>query len=133
LTWLPQAKSRSFGLDCSPVVAGGVNLRIYPDQIPDTKAEVASFRTFLVGLARRAEFRARNIRIKPEDVADVCSHDHDILQCLDIVLGSMHFWLNDLNKETQPGRKRREKRTKQKELVYRRINAVSERSTPIST
>jgi hypothetical protein len=35
----------------------------------------------------------------------------------------MHFWLNDLNKATQPGRKRREKRTKQKELVYRRINA----------
>jgi hypothetical protein len=33
----------AFGLDCSPVVAGGVNLRIYPDQIPDTKAEVASF------------------------------------------------------------------------------------------
>jgi hypothetical protein len=113
----------AFGLDCSPVVEGGVNLRIYPDQIPDTKEQVENFRSFLVGLARRSEFRAREIRIKPENVTDVRSHEHDILQCLDIVLGAMHFWLNDLNKETKPGKKRREKRTRQKELVYRRINA----------
>jgi hypothetical protein len=113
---------KAFGLDCSPVVPGGVRVRIYPDQIPDTQEQVARFRSFLVALSRRSEFRHRGISIKPEDVTDVKSHDHDILQCLDVVLGAMHFKLNDLHKVIPEGKRRREKRTRNKEKLYRAIN-----------
>ncbi len=114
---------RGFGLDCSPVVAGGVRVRIYPDKIPDTAEQMERFRSFLVALARRPEFRQRGIKIHKEDVTDVVSHDHVILQCLDVVLGAMHFRLNDFHKEIPEGKRQRAKRTRSKEKVYKHINA----------
>ena len=50
------------------------------------------------------------------------SHDHDILQCLDIVLGAIQFRLNDKHKQKPAGARRRGKRTIAKERVYRHIN-----------
>jgi hypothetical protein len=113
---------KGFGLDCSPVVRGGVRVRIYPDQIPDTKAKLDRFRNFLARLSNRPEFRERNIRVAKEDITDVISHDHVILQCLDIVLGAMHFKLNDLQKKRVPGKVHREKRTREKDKLYKLIN-----------
>lgn len=114
---------RGFGLDCSPVVPGGIRVRIYPDKIPDTKEQVERFKSFLAALSRRPEFRQRGIKILREDVTEVISHDHNILQCLDIVLGSMHFRLNDFHKEIEKGKRRRAKRTRAKEKLYKQINA----------
>lgn len=48
--------------------------------------------------------------------------DHDILQCLDVVLGSIQFRLNDKHKEIPLGAKRRGKRTIAKEKLYKHIN-----------
>jgi len=115
----------AFGLDCSPIVPGGVRLRIYPDQIPDKAVKVERFSDFLLGLARRPEFRTRKITIRREDITGVVSHEHDILQCLDIILGAMNFRLNDLHK-AKPERgnnKLRAARTRRKEDVYKHINA----------
>ena len=99
-----------------------MNLRIYPDQIPDNKERVEQFRGFLVGLASSPAFRERKIRMKREDIADVDSKQHEILQCLDIVLGAMSFRLNDKNLEkTAKGGTRRGSRTKAKERVYKHI------------
>jgi hypothetical protein len=112
----------AFGLNCSPPIPGGVRLRIYPDQIPDTREKVAQFRGYLVGLARSPAFRERRITIKREDIADVDSKQHEILQCLDIVLGAIHFRLNDKHKEkTARNGTRRGSRTRAKERVYRHI------------
>jgi hypothetical protein len=99
-----------------------VNLRIYPDQIPDNKERVEQFRGFLMGLSGSPAFRERKIRIRREDIADVDSKEHEILQCLDIVLGSMSFRLNDKHKEkTAKNGTRRGSRTKAKLRVYRHI------------
>ncbi len=118
-----QFLKHAFGLHCSPLIEGGVTLRIYPDRLPDTAEKVEQFRSFLVGLSRSYEFRYRKIRIMPENVADVHSHDHDILQCLDVILGAMHFKLNDKNLEkTAKNGTRRGNRTKAKERVYKHIN-----------
>jgi hypothetical protein len=114
---------RGFGLDCSPALSGGVRVRIYPDKIPDTAEQVDRFRSFLAALSKRPEFRQRGIRIYRQDVTDVISHDHDILQCLDIVLGSIHFRLNDLHKQIEKGKRRRARRTRAKEKLYKQINA----------
>jgi hypothetical protein len=113
---------QGFGLDCSPVIPGGVRVRIYPDQIPDTKEQLDRFRNFLARMSNRPELRERNIRVAKEDITDVVSHEHVILQCLDIVLGSMHFKLNDLHKKKIPGKIHREKRTREKDKLYKLIN-----------
>lgn len=112
-----------FGLQDSPRVAGGVDLRIYPDQLPDTAERVQKFRSYLVSLASSTEFRRLSIRVRPENIVDVQSHDHDVLQCLDIVLGAIQFRLNDKHKEKPTGQHRRSKRTVAKERVYNHINA----------
>ncbi len=44
------------------------------------------------------------------------------MQCLDIVLGSMAFRLNDMHKEKPEGQKRRGKKTIAKEKLYKHIN-----------
>src|SRR5581483_1224674 len=103
-----QFLKHAFGLSVSPIIEGGVNLRIYPDQIPDNKERVEQFRGFLSGLAGSPSFRERRIQIKRENIADVDSKQHVILQCLDIVLGAINFRLNDKHKElTSPSGKRR--------------------------
>jgi Protein of unknown function (DUF3800) len=101
---------QGFGLDCSPIVPGRVRVRIYPDQIPDTKVKLDSFRNFLARMSNRPQLIERKIRVAKEDITDVISHDHVILQCLEIVLGAMHFKLNDLHKKKPPGKIHREKR-----------------------
>jgi len=112
----------AFGLHCSPVIPGGVRLRVYPDQIPDTRERVEQFRGFIAGLARSPAFGHRRIAIARDDIADVDSKEHEILQCLDIVLGAMHFRLNDKHLEkTARNGTRRGSRTKAKERVYRHI------------
>ncbi len=114
----------AFGLHCSPVLEGGVQLKVYPDKIPDTGAKVDSFRTFIVGLARQPEWRERGIKIHADNVADVDSHEHEILQCLDVVLGAMQFKLNNKHRElTARNNTRRGSRTKAKERVYKHIKA----------
>jgi len=59
----------------------------------------------------------------PEDqIAEVKSHNHVLLQCVDIVLGAIQFRLNDLHKVTPEGKWRRGKRTIAKEKLYKMIN-----------
>jgi hypothetical protein len=113
----------AFGLQYSPPISGGVRLRIYPDKLPDTAERVAQFKSYLVGLGQSVDFRRLKISISPEDVTEVVSHDHDVLQCLDIVLGAIHFRLNDKHREIPQGQRRRGKRTVAKENVYKHINS----------
>jgi hypothetical protein len=74
-------------------------------------------------LGQSHQFRDANIILQKEDIAEVRSHDHVLLQCLDIVLGSMCFRLNERHKEKEPGKHRRGKRTKAKEKIYKTILA----------
>jgi len=55
------------------------------------------------------------------DITEVRSHDHVLLQCLDIVLGAMAFRLNEKHKVKICGTRRRGKRTRAKEALYRTI------------
>ena len=104
-----------------------INLRVYLDHIPDTDERKQKFRAYLCSLDKNPEFRSARIRVQPESVTDVVSHEHDILQCLDIILGSMQFRLNDKHLEKPEGARRRGKRTLAKEAVYKRINVCIRR------
>ncbi len=123
----------AFGLMHYPPAGTGdgpIDLRVYLDLIPDTDEKKQRFKSYICSLGRNPEFRTAGLRVSPENVTDVVSHDHDLLQCLDIVLGSMQFRLNDKHKEKVPGTNRRGKRTLAKEAVYKHINARIRRIRP---
>jgi len=111
----------AFGLRHLPVKTRTTRLRLYFDEFPETGEKVERFKGFLLGLAQDKYFRQTGIRIAKDDVTEVRSHEHIILQCLDVVLGAMTFRLNDKYKEKPPGQRIRGKRTRAKEKLYKAI------------
>jgi len=108
-----QFVKHAFGLEHA---SDNLRLRLYFDKFPDTAEKSEQFKGFLLGLTKTRTWRS--IDIKREDITEVHSHDHVLLQCLDIVLGAMSFRLNDKHKEMPKGAKRRGKRTIAKEKLY---------------
>lgn len=98
-------------------------VRLYLDRLPDTKERVATFKAYVSGLSKSPEFRKARILIDPEQIAEVDSHNHVILQCTDIVLGAMAFRLNDKHRHKPEGARVRGKKTRAKEALYKHINA----------
>lgn len=76
--------------------------------MPDNKEKVARFRGYLLGLNRWTGFRNAHITLREDAIAEVDSHNHVVLQCLDIDLGAMQFRLNDKHKAKPEGEMRRE-------------------------
>lgn len=111
----------SFGLRYIEKRPGGTKLRLYPDQLPDTHEKVEMFKGYLLGLQHSKEFLSSGISVAKENIAEVCSHDHVLLQCLDVVLGSMSSRLNDKHKEKSVGSRFPAKKTKAKYTLYKTI------------
>lgn len=111
-----------FGLKYSNDNDLNINLRLYLDKLPDTKEKVKIFKSYLLNLQELPDFRQVNIKIKEDQIAEVSSHDHDILQCLDVILGSIQFRLNNKHLYRPAGAKRRAKKTIAKEKLYKNIN-----------
>jgi hypothetical protein len=105
-----------FQLAGYPVHPMAPTLRLYFDQFPDTKEKATIFKDHLLRQLGQVPFR-----VLSENMAEVRSHDHVLLQCLDIVMGSMAFRLNDKHKEKISGTRSRGKRTKAKEALYKVI------------
>lgn len=120
-----QFLKNAFGLKYIPEEAGDVYLRIYLDQLPDTKEKCQKFKMYVRNIPNIRDFEAIHDRlhIREGDVADVCSHNHILLQCTDIVLGAMYFRLNGLHLEKPEGARVRGKRTIAKEKLYKHINS----------
>ena len=110
-----------FGLRFIDPANGPTRLRLYFDQFPDTREKADRFKGFLYALRESREFRKAEICIAREDIAEVRSHDHVLLQCLDIVLGAMAFRLNEKHKIKPEGQRTRGKRTRAKESLYKTI------------
>lgn len=100
-----------------------IRLRLLLDQLPENNEKADRFRAYICSLEKNRQFREANLILTRNDISDVCSHDHDILQCLDVVMGSMQFRLNLLHKVVPKGSRRRGKRTRAKEALYKHINA----------
>ena len=98
-----------------------IGLRIYLDRMPDTKDPNARFKAYLVALQKSPQFKRSKIIIRPDQIAEVESHNHVIMQCLDVVLGSMQFRLNNLHLQKSEETGRRGKRTIAKEQLYKHI------------
>lgn len=117
-----QFVKHSFGLQYAGDAGGETKVRLYFDWLPDTKERCANFKGYLGGLNSSTAFRRARVRIQEDQIAEVDSKDHVLLQCLDIVLGSMPFKLNNKFKEKLEGSRTRGKRTIAKEKVYKHIN-----------
>ncbi len=97
-------------------------LRIIFDKLPENNAETDRFKTYIAGLTQTSLFKQGNIIVNPSDISDVDSRKHVILQCADIILGSMDFRLNNKHKIMPKGSNVRGNRTIAKEKVYQYIN-----------
>lgn len=111
-----------FGFPFLPQEDNDFNVRVYLDKLPDTKEKVALFKDRLHSLEKSPQFRNRRIRFPREQIAEIDSSQHIILQCLDVILGSMQFRLNNKHKIKPEGQYRRGKRTIAKEKLYKHIN-----------
>lgn len=117
-----QFLKHAFGLRfCNPSL-DPVRLRIYLDNLPDTKEKNARFKGYIAALEKSKEFRDARLLVPADQIAEVRSHDHIVLQCLDVVLGAMQFRLNDRHKEKPAGEQQRGSRTIAKEKLYKHIN-----------
>ncbi|MDA1014109.1 MAG: DUF3800 domain-containing protein [Planctomycetota bacterium] len=112
----------SFGLQFSTAnQRTPVRIRLNLDQMPTSREETAQFKAFLVGLNRNPQLHKAGIQFDVQQMAEVSSHDHVLLQCLDVVLGAMVFRLNNKHKVKPPGSRTRGKRTIAKEKLYKHI------------
>ena len=83
----------------------------------------ALFKAFVVGLESSREFRESSILVPSDQIAEVDSRKHIVLQCLDVLLGAMQFRLNKRHLEKPVGSEKRGSRTIAKEKLYNRIGA----------
>jgi Protein of unknown function (DUF3800) len=116
-----QFVKHAFGLPFAGSKDGMTSVRINFDHLPDSSAKNAAFKGYVLGLNKFAAFRQANIAIAHDQIAEVDSKEHVVLQALDVVLGAMQFRLNDKHKEKPEGASRRGKRTIAKEKVYKHI------------
>lgn len=125
-----QFLKHGFGLAHLPAHAAPPRIRIYLDEIGDTREQVSKFKGFIQGLADTKTIRAAGgIILEPSAIAEVRSHDHILMQALDTVLGSITFRLNNKHLEKRPGQNVRGKRTIAKERLYKFILAEIRRVT----
>lgn len=115
---------QAFGFKDIPEDEGDVYVRVYFDKLPDNREKCDKFKEFVRNIPNIGDFSSMRGRfhIRKEDVAEVISHEHVLLQCTDIVLGAMYFRLNDLHKVKPEGSRVRGKRTIAKEKLYNHIN-----------
>lgn len=113
----------AFGFEYCNLMSESIGLKIYFDQLPDTVEKNSRFKDFIYHLQFKEPFNKSNLIIKKEDITEVDSKKHIVMQCMDVVLGAMYFRLNDLHKEKPPGQWRRGKRAIAKEKLYNYINS----------
>ena len=116
-----QFLKHGFGLKNIPPECTPANLIVNLDILPDKHGKRDEFKQFLSNMPQTLDFSNVDITIRPRDIIEVNSKDHILLQCTDIVLGSMHFKLNGFDKQKPDGQRIRGRRTIAKERLYKHI------------
>ncbi|HTW94758.1 MAG TPA: DUF3800 domain-containing protein, partial [Tepidisphaeraceae bacterium] len=111
----------AFGLQYANDGLQRLPIRLNLDQLPANREQIVAFKSFVLRLNQNPQFRAANVQFREDQIAEVASHDHVVMQCLDVVLGAMCFRLNNKHTEKPPGQRRRGKRTIAKEKLYKHV------------
>lgn len=119
-----QFLKHGFGLAHMPHHPNGAKIRFYLDKLPNqSKERIHQFKGYIEALASNYHLRNSNIYINQEDIAEIDSKRHILLQCVDLVLGAIPFRLNEKHNAKPLGQARRGKRTIAKEKMYRFIRS----------
>lgn len=97
-------------------------VRLYVDALPDSRAKNAAFKGYISALSGNTYMRRAGVVFPADQIAEVDSSEHVILQAVDLVLGAMQFRLNQVHLVKPAGAARRGNRTIAKEKLYRHIN-----------
>lgn len=111
----------AFGLEHASTGESETRVRFYLDRLPGTKERNSEFRSRISALEQYPPFRRARLRLPPDQVTEVDSKDHLLLQAVDVVLGSIQFRLNDKHLVKPKGATRRGSKTIAKEKLYRVI------------
>ena len=112
----------AFGFATDKAVTGEYYVHLLLDELPDQSASAGAFKDYLCRLPNVLAHKNTGLNIRKRDIGEVKSHDHVLLQCVDVVLGAMYFRLNNLHLSKEPGQRYRGKRTRAKESVYKCIH-----------
>jgi hypothetical protein len=77
-----------------------VFVRMYFDYLPDTLSKRQAFKEYIKGLQSNRDFQKAKIKIRKQDIAEVDSKKHLLLQMMDVVLGSMHTGIGALSQRS---------------------------------
>ncbi|MBO31350.1 MAG: hypothetical protein CL439_08115, partial [Acidimicrobiaceae bacterium] len=111
----------AFGLQHAVPEGGTAAAAVLLDDVPHNAQKFHDFKMYLSSLSTFPKWTRAGFSISYDDIADVNSKNHNILQALDVVLGGMQSRLNEKHTKPQPPAKRRGKRTKAKAAVYAAI------------
>jgi hypothetical protein len=117
-----QFVKHAFGLRYANDSDQDLKVRIYFDRLPDKHDKNALFKTHIHNLSNSGSFKRSKVVIRQDQIAEINSHEHVVLQCLDVVLGAIQFRLNDKHLDKPEGQRCRGKRTMAKEKLYKMIN-----------
>ncbi|MBQ2835749.1 MAG: hypothetical protein IJE68_02815 [Clostridia bacterium] len=95
-----------------------VNFSLYLDDLPCSEEQKNGLKNSM--FMYNYELKQSNIEIT--EIVEIDSKKHVIQQCMDIILGSMNFKLNDFDKIKDEETGKRSKRTIAKEKLYKVIN-----------
>ncbi len=111
----------AFGLQFSTPADGTASAAILLDDIPHNREKLEEFKRYMSSLSDYPVWRRAGFSINAEDITDVDSKKHNILQALDVILGGIQSRLNEKHTKPIPPAKRRTKRARAKEQVYKAI------------
>jgi hypothetical protein len=111
----------AFGLQHAVPSNGSASAALLLDDVPHNTQMLHQFKEYISNLSTNQKWRSARFSIAYEDVTDVNSKKHNILQALDIVLGGIQSRLNEKHTKPHPPAIRRGKRTKAKAKVYEAI------------
>lgn len=94
---------------------------LYIDDPPQNAQKFDQFRNHLSSLSEYSVFRTAGVKFEKSEITGVSSHDHVIMQGLDIILGAIQSRLNEVHTKPIPPAKRRSKKAKAKAQVYKKI------------
>ncbi len=117
-----QFVKHGFGLQYANDGSESLKVRIYFDRLPDKHDKNALFKKHIHNLSNIRAFKHSKVLLPEDQIAEINSHEHVLLQCLDVVLGAIQFRLNDKHLEKPEGQRCRGKRTIAKEQLYKMIN-----------
>ena len=119
-----QLIKNAFGFHhCNPRGINRVVINVLLDELPDTNARCNDFKDHISEIGNRGIYKGKGITFPRNQIADVNSRNHCILQGLDIILGAIQFRLNDKHKVKPEGSYRRARRTVAKDAVYKHIRS----------